>query len=33
MTHQYDGLEKLEGTYPYTIERSVKAFRLNTLPA
>jgi gallate dioxygenase len=30
MTHQYDGLEKLEGTYPYTIERSVKAFRLNT---
>ena len=22
-------LEKLEGTYPYTIERSVKAFRLN----
>jgi gallate dioxygenase len=30
MTHQYEGLEKLEGTYPYTIERSVKAFRLNT---
>jgi gallate dioxygenase len=29
MTEQYDGLEKLEGTYPYTIERSVKAFRLN----
>jgi gallate dioxygenase len=27
--HQYDGLEKLSGTYPYTIERSVKAFRLN----
>ena len=26
---QYDGLEKLSGTYPYTIERSVKAFRLN----
>jgi gallate dioxygenase len=29
MTEQYDGLEKLAGTYPYTIERSVKAFRLN----
>src|SRR5690606_22632923 len=29
MTEQYEGLEKLEGTYPYTIERSVKAFRLN----
>ena len=29
MNHQYAGLEKLEGTYPYTIERSVKAFRLN----
>jgi gallate dioxygenase len=29
MTEQYDGLEKIEGTYPYTIERSVKAFRLN----
>jgi gallate dioxygenase len=29
MTHQYDGLEKLEGTYPYTIERSVKAYRIN----
>ena len=24
------GLEKLEGTYPFTIDRSVKAFRLNT---
>jgi len=29
MTEQYEGLEKLPGTYPYTIERSVKAFRLN----
>ena len=29
MMAQYAGLEKLEGTYPYTIERSVKAFRLN----
>jgi gallate dioxygenase len=29
MNHQLDGIEKLEGTYPYTIERSVKAFRLN----
>jgi gallate dioxygenase len=29
MNRQYAGLEKLEGTYPYTIERSVKAFRLN----
>jgi gallate dioxygenase len=30
MGHQLAGVEKLEGTYPYTIERSVKAFRLNT---
>jgi gallate dioxygenase len=29
MMSQYAGLEKLEGTYPYVIERSVKAFRLN----
>jgi gallate dioxygenase len=29
MNHQLDGAEKLEGTYPYTIERSVKAFRIN----
>jgi gallate dioxygenase len=29
MMSQYAGIEKLEGTYPYTIERSVKAFRLN----
>src|SRR5690606_22052984 len=25
----YAGAEKLEGTYPFTIERSVKGFRLN----
>ena len=25
----YAGAEKMEGTYPFTIERSVKAFRLN----
>jgi len=29
MGHQMAGVEKLEGTYPYTIERSVKAFRIN----
>jgi gallate dioxygenase len=28
--HQLAGVEKLPGTYPFTIERSVKAFRLNT---
>ena len=27
--HQWAGLEKLEGTYPFTLERSVKAYRLN----
>jgi len=26
---QWDGLEKLEGTYPFTLDRSVKAYRLN----
>jgi gallate dioxygenase len=30
ITLQWDGVEKLEGTYPYTLDRSVKAFRLNT---
>ena len=25
----YEGTEEMEGTYPFTIERSVKAFRLN----
>jgi gallate dioxygenase len=27
--HDYAGTEKLEGTYPFTIERSVKGFRIN----
>ena len=25
----YQGAEEMEGTYPFTIERSVKGFRLN----
>ncbi|MEN9704349.1 MAG: hypothetical protein RLZZ393_228 [Pseudomonadota bacterium] len=29
MYHQVAGVEKLEGTYPYTLERSVKNFKLN----
>jgi gallate dioxygenase len=29
MQHQTAGIEQLEGTYPFTIERSVKAYRLN----
>ena len=29
MNHQTDGAEKLEGTYPFTIERSVQTFRIN----
>lgn len=29
MAGQSDGLEKLAGTYPFTLERSVKAYRLN----
>jgi gallate dioxygenase len=29
INHQLKGIEELEGTYPFTIERSVKAFRLN----
>src|SRR5712691_9735292 len=29
MGHQLAGIEKLEGTYPFTLERSVKAYRLN----
>ncbi|PZN34728.1 MAG: gallate dioxygenase [Proteobacteria bacterium] len=28
--HQWTGLEKLEGTYPFTLDRSVKAYRLNS---
>ena len=27
--HQTAGAERLEGTYPFTLARSVKAFRLN----
>lgn len=27
--HQLEGIEKLVGTYPFTIERSVKGFRIN----
>ena len=27
--HDYEGAQELEGTYPFTIERSVKGFRLN----
>jgi gallate dioxygenase len=29
MYHQVAGVEELEGTYPYTLERSVKNFKLN----
>jgi len=29
MHHQLAGIEKLEGTYPFTLERSVKGYRLN----
>jgi gallate dioxygenase len=29
INHQMKGIEEIEGTYPFTIERSVKAFRLN----
>jgi gallate dioxygenase len=29
MNHQLAGIEKLEGTYPYTLARSVKGYRLN----
>ena len=28
--HQLEGIEKLEGTYPYTIEMSVRAYRLTS---
>jgi gallate dioxygenase len=27
--HEWDGIEKLPGTYPFTLDRSVKAYRLN----
>ena len=29
MQHQLEGIEKLEGTYPFTLKTSVKAYRLN----
>ena len=29
ITHQLAGIEKLNGTYPYTLDRSLKAYRLN----
>jgi gallate dioxygenase len=29
ITHQLAGIEKLSGTYPFTVARSVKAYRLN----
>ncbi|MFO7277571.1 MAG: gallate dioxygenase [Pseudomonadota bacterium] len=29
ITRQWAGVEKLEGTYPFTLQRSVKAYRLN----
>ena len=29
MNHQLKGIEKLEGTYPFNFQRSVKAYRLN----
>ena len=29
MQHQLNGIEKLEGTYPFTLKTSVKAYRLN----
>jgi gallate dioxygenase len=30
MQHEWQGIEKLEGTYPFTLDRSVKAYRLNS---
>jgi gallate dioxygenase len=29
MQHQLEGIEKLEGTYPFTLKTSVRAYRLN----
>jgi gallate dioxygenase len=29
VTREWRGIEKLEGTYPFTLDRSVKAYRLN----
>jgi gallate dioxygenase len=33
MAHQTRGAEELEGTYPFTLERSVDHYRINKLPA
>jgi gallate dioxygenase len=30
VAHQLDGIEKLSGTYPFTLERSVMAYRINS---
>jgi len=29
INHEWEGMDKLPGTYPFTLDRSVKAFRLN----
>jgi gallate dioxygenase len=29
INHELEGVDKLEGTYPFTLDRSVKAYRLN----
>jgi len=29
INHELKGIEKIQGTYPYTLDRSVKAYRLN----
>jgi gallate dioxygenase len=29
MHHEFKGVEKLPGTYPFTLQRSLKAYRLN----
>ncbi|HTV50019.1 MAG TPA: gallate dioxygenase [Steroidobacteraceae bacterium] len=29
IAHEWEGIEKLPGTYPFTLDRSVKAYRLN----
>ena len=29
INHELEGVEKLQGTYPFTLDRSVKAYRLN----
>jgi gallate dioxygenase len=30
INHQLAGIEKIEGSYPFTLDRSVKAYRINT---